>query len=29
MPVWIAWVFIVTVMKAPTASTKRKIAADP
>ncbi len=29
MPVWIASVFIVTVMNAPTASTKKKIAADP
>ena len=29
MPVWIASVFIVTVMNAPTASTKRKIAAEP
>ena len=29
MPVWIASVFIVTVMKAPTASTKKKIAAEP
>ena len=29
MPVWIASVFIVTVMNAPTASTNRKIAAEP
>ena len=29
IPVWIASVFIVTVMNAPTASTKRKIAAEP
>ena len=29
MPVWIAPVFIVTVMNAPTASTKRKICAEP
>src|SRR4051812_753543 len=29
MPVWIASVFIVTVMKAPTARTKKKIAAEP
>ena len=29
MPVWIAPVFIVTVMKAPTASTKKKICAEP
>ena len=29
IPVWIASVLIVTVMKAPTASTKKKIAADP
>ena len=29
MPVWIASVLIVTVMKAPTARTKRKIWADP
>ena len=29
IPVWIACVFIVTVMNAPTARTKKKIAADP
>jgi hypothetical protein len=29
MPVWIASVFIVTLMNAPTASTNRKIGADP
>ena len=29
IPVWIAPVFIVTVMKAPTASTNRKIFAEP
>ena len=29
MPVWIAPVFIVTLMKAPIASTKRKICAEP
>ena len=29
MPVWIAPVFIVTVMNAPTARTKKKIPADP
>ena len=29
MPVWIASVFIVTVMNAPTASTNRKIIAEP
>ena len=29
MPVWIAPVFIVTVMNAPTARTNRKIIAEP
>ena len=29
MPVWIAPVFIVTVMNAPTARTKKKIIAEP
>ena len=29
MPVWIASVFIVTVMNAPTARTNRKIIAEP
>jgi hypothetical protein len=29
MPVWIAPVFIATLMKAPTASTKKKIWAEP
>ena len=29
IPVWIASVFIVTVMNAPTARTKKKIAAEP
>ena len=29
MPVWIASVFIVTVMNAPTARTNRKIGAEP